>query len=154
MPLQPKTWEELVKLIEDKQLPGPEPRFAGDELVYTNYRNNMDRIINLSILDEQIRLWKERYNKQSNCLLPNLFDYSKILHYLPYVKHFVLWLDEDSRGHFTTLYIYDWLSLMYGVKVINLSMIYYENNSEDKSIPEKPHYQVFVNFQNYKICQN
>jgi hypothetical protein len=150
--MEPKTWKELMDLVDNNELPGPTPRQPGDELVYSSYIGSMDRVIALSILDEQIRMWQECYDCTKHCLLPNIFGYTKLLHYLPYVKHFVLWTDIEGKSPFyIKLQIYNWLSRMYGKRAVypHLQILFYENKSSDKSIPEKPHYQVFVNFQNY-----
>jgi len=127
----PKNWEDLINLKDFlPTAPAKFVRFSEDLEFYRLYQNIVPSDIRLKLLNQQI-------GSKDVSLIKNQFPYSKLLHFLPNVKHFCLWsrqkklspevVEQEIKNNFP-----------------KNNFFWFENSDKIKSILEIWHCQVFI----------
>jgi len=128
----PKNWEELVGMREFLATFPGEMRLKEDQEYYDLFSETVPREMILTLIRKQL--------KGSNvALVRNNFPYTKILQYLPEVKHFLVW---SLSGEVSESKIRELVTTKFPDK----EWLYFITVDTVRSVPEIWHAHVFVNF--------
>ncbi len=136
----PKTFAELKKITERVDFHDITHELGRDEAsiyYYQIYRDTIPKNIQQTLLNKAIE-----YSKKGKfSLVTNHFPYTKLLQYLPAVKHYVLWSEPEVTDLEAEKFLKDELK--------DLDYFFYENAPQNRTVPSIKHWQVYVNYSNY-----
>ena len=128
----PRNWQELVALKDKIGIfRNNITRFDKDNQAYDNFQKSFSR-------QEYLQRIINEIGDQNLKITPNKFPYSKLIQYLPKVKHYCLWSKVGEPS-------VDIIEMEIKKKFPNKDYIWFVNLPNNKSIPEIWHCQIFVN---------
>lgn len=151
--IQPRTFDDLNNLIVQNKL--QTGRSYGNQKLYEAYLKYVPRGKKLDepneagmILDAQQAHNKCKYKITTTSFLENYFSYNFVLEYLPLVKHYLLffksWDNEPNQIRKDTE---KWIKAIWGK---DLDYCFFINEPKNRSLHNRPHAHVFIDFSNYK----
>lgn len=127
----PKTWDELTALSFSLGAYEGATRRKRDQTVYDAFTKSMPR-------KQILRQIKDQIPENGVALLENDFPYTRILTYLPRVKHLLLWSTKGALSH-------EQVALIVQKKFPDKKWTHFITTDQNKSVPEIWHAHVFVN---------
>lgn len=129
--ITPKNWDDLVKIMNYiRDCSWEFLRFEEDEKKYQDYKNGMDRVDFLKVVNK-------KFGGKKIVITKNDFNYTKLLQNLPKVGQYVLW---SVNGKIDEGEIKKLVENRFGGK----KWCWMERSERGKSIPEIWHCHVFV----------
>ena len=127
----PKNWQELV-LLKDiiPFCTNKVTRFPQDNQNYDEYRQDFSH-------QEHIQHILKTIGHQKQKITPNKFPYLRLIQHISQVKHYCLW---SKTGPLTPAAIESEINHQFP----NLDHFWFVNASNNKSIPEIWHCQIFI----------
>lgn len=144
--MQPYIFKELKTLVESGEITNT--RSAGNQKLYQNYIDFVPTDQRDAILELQQSEKKTRYRIFSSGWTINCFNYDRLLTNLPNVKHCNIWIRSwNSPIEEIEAEISKWIKAIYGQE---LDFCQFMNQPSNRSIANKPHAHVFVDFSNFE----
>ena len=144
---QPTTFEELKNLIYSGKL-GKANRTFGNQTLYEAYIQFVPKETRDAILEIQKSYNSLKVGTYRSSFTENSFPYDLLLENLPQVKHCLLWHKE---WYTNDIEIQDmariWIKALYGQ---DLDFCYLVNDPNNRSIKDKPHAHIFINFEYFR----
>ena len=147
MSTQPTTFQELTDLVHSNQL-GKANRTFGNQNLYEAYIENVPSEIRDGILEVQQYENNKKVGTYRSSFTENSFSYDLLLENLPQVKHCLLWYKEWDLP---TVDIQEMARIC--IKALykqNLDFCHLVNDPNNRSIKNKPHAHIFINFEYFR----
>jgi hypothetical protein len=142
--IQPRTFDQLNNLIVTGHLTD-DNRTVGNQILYQTYVEKLNETERHEILISQQAHNKSKTKIYCSGFTINSFPYDLLLENLPHVKHYLLWYRDWNQSEDEIQdEIKKWIKALFKQ---DLDYCFLVNHPEKRTIKNKPHAHVFIDFE-------